>query len=263
MTDYNQLIKAVADIARRAGDEILRIYGESDFGVEDKADKSPLTRADQASNEVIVRELSQLELRAPIVSEESKQIPFSERRQYTRFWLVDPLDGTKEFIKRNGEFTVNIALIDTNSPLLSVVYTPVSDDLFWAIRRRGAYRVVNGQDTRISASTFSLRDQGLKVVASRSHLTEETQAFMDQLHEPEIVSKGSSLKILMLATGEAQLYPRLGPTMEWDTGAAQLILEEAGGRLIDQSTGQPLLYNKESLLNPHFVAYGKVSDADV
>lgn len=258
MTDYNELIKAVADIARRAGAEIMRIYDQDDFGIANKADKSPLTLADQASNDLIVSELARLELPAPIISEESKQVPYSERRQYTRFWLVDPLDGTKEFIKRNGEFTVNIALIDTQSPLLSVVYTPVSDDLFWAIRRRGAYRVVDGQDVRLEASPFTLQDEGLKVVASRSHLNDETRTFLDNLQSPEVVSRGSSLKILMLATGEAQLYPRLGPTMEWDTGAAQLILEEAGGRLIDQTTGQPLRYNKESLLNPHFIAYGNV-----
>lgn len=240
----------------------MEIYKDADLGVTSKEDDSPLTRADQAANDIIVEELRRLELRAPIISEESRQVPYSERSQYTRFWLVDPLDGTKEFIKRNGEFTVNISLIDTRSPVLAVVYVPARDELYYAVRRRGAFRLQEGgEPQRLEAPAYGLQDAGLRVVASRSHLNEETRTFIDRLNEPEIVSKGSSLKILMVAAGEADLYPRMGPTSEWDIAAAQLILEEAGGRLIATDTGEPLLYNKQSLLNPWFIAYGRTEES--
>ena len=260
MTNLSDLARAVGDIARRAGAEIMRIYeNEADFLIETKEDNSPLTRADRASNELIVRELGQLELVAPVISEESRQVPFSERSQYTRFWMVDPLDGTKEFIKRNGEFTVNIALVDTESPLLGVVYIPARDELYFAVRRHGAFRVRNGGEAeRLEVAAFRLSDSGLRLVASRSHLNTETQTFIDQFAEPELVNAGSSLKLLMLAAGEAHIYPRLAPTMEWDICAAQIILEEAGGRVVDHETGRRLVYNKESLVNPYFVAYGGV-----
>jgi 3'(2'), 5'-bisphosphate nucleotidase len=257
---YLTTAEEVGRIARRAGAAILDVYNSDDFGVETKDDDSPLTRADRAANEVIVAGLRQLSLQAPIVSEEGKDIPYAERRQYTRFWLVDPLDGTKEFIKRNGEFTVNIALIENGRPVLGAVYIPVSDELYYAAQSEGAWR--EGGE-RIQAASFTMQDANLRVVASRSHLNEATQAFMDRLNEPEIVSRGSSLKILELARGAAHLYPRLAPTMEWDTAAAHAILLEAGGRLVDDGTGKELVYNKEVLRNPHFVAYGKVSEGQL
>lgn len=243
----------IGRIARAAGAAILKVYESDDFEIEQKADDSPLTKADKAANDIIVAGLRQLKLQAPIVSEEGKDIPFAERQQYTRFWLVDPLDGTKEFIKRNGDFTVNIALIENGRPVLGVVYVPVTDELFYAADGKGAWQEGTG---RISARTFTLGDAGLKVVASRSHLNDETRAFIQKLTEPEIVSRGSSLKIIELARGEADLYPRLAPTMEWDTAAAHAILLEAGGKMVDEGSGKELVYNKQVLRNPSFVAYG-------
>ncbi len=258
MTDLLQLAREVGDIAREAGAEILKIYDQEDFGVETKDDDSPLTRADQASNDVINRKLRELTFQAPIISEENKEVPYSERSQYTRFWMVDPLDGTKEFIKRNGEFTVNIALVDTNKPIIGVVYIPVKDELYYAVAGKGAYQLVDGTPQRLEASTFKASDAGLKIVASRSHLNDATKAYMEQFQEPEIVSAGSSLKLLLLAQGAAHVYPRLAPTMEWDICAAQIVLEEAGGKVINRETNLPLAYNKESLRNPEFVAYGQL-----
>jgi 3'(2'), 5'-bisphosphate nucleotidase len=257
---YLPLAEEVGAISRRAGAAILTVYESDDFGVETKSDESPLTRADKAANGVIVAGLRQLSLQAPIVSEEGKDVPFAERQQYTRFWLVDPLDGTKEFIKRNGEFTVNIALIENGRPVLGAVYVPVTDELYYAARNEGAW--LEGQG-RIRAARFTLEEPNLRVVASRSHLNDATRDFMERLNEPEIVSRGSSLKILELARGAAHLYPRLAPTMEWDTAAAHAILLEAGGKLVNDETGQELIYNKEVLRNPHFVAYGAVSEGQI
>ncbi len=231
--DYLKLAREVGQITRRAGAAILEVYESEDFGVEQKADDSPLTKADKAANEVIVAGLKELVLKAPIVSEEGKDIPYAERQQYTRFWLVDPLDGTKEFIKRNGEFTVNVALIENGRPVLGAVYVPVTDELFYAAQDQGAEQEGVGA---IHAASFTLQDANLKVVASRSHLNEATQKFMDTLDAPEIVSRGSSLKIIELARGAAHVYPRLAPTMEWDTAAAHAILSEAGGQLVDEGT---------------------------
>lgn len=256
MTNYLNLAQEVGAIARNAGAAIMHIYEHEDFGVEHKADDSPLTKADKAANEVIVEGLAKLDFQAPVVSEELKEVPYSERKEYQQFWLVDPLDGTKEFIKRNGDFTVNIALIEHGFPVLGVVYIPVTDELFYAASGQGAWQ--EGVETALQAATFSMKDTGLKVVASRSHLNEATQAFMEALDAPEIVSRGSSLKMIELAKSNAHVYPRLAPTMEWDTGAAQIVLEEAGGKMIDQETKERLAYNKEVLRNNHFIAYGKV-----
>ncbi|MEL6941578.1 MAG: 3'(2'),5'-bisphosphate nucleotidase CysQ, partial [Bacteroidota bacterium] len=234
-----QLAKEVCQIAEDAGAVILEIYNTADFGVEQKADDSPLTRADRDANKVICDGLEALEVKIPIISEENKAIPYETRKNFEYAWLVDPLDGTKEFIKRNGEFTVNIALIHNNQIVLGVVYTPVSDDLYWAVKGEGAYLVKGDKTTQLNAKHFTMTDEGLGVVCSRSHLNEATQAFVDGLAAPERVPKGSSLKFLILAQGGAHLYPRLAPTMEWDTGAAQIVLEEAGGKVIAQDTNAP------------------------
>lgn len=255
----NEIVKEVVEIARQAGQVILDIYKKSEgVEIERKSDNSPLTIADKAANKVICDGLEKLDFQFPIISEENKEIPYSERKDYKYNWLVDPLDGTKEFIKRNGEFTVNIALIKSGQPVMGIVYAPVLDEMYWALKGEGAYLIKDGKETRISASEFNMTDEGLRVVCSRSHLNQGTQDFVDALNEPELVSKGSSLKFLILAKGEAELYPRIAPTMEWDTGAAQVVLEEAGGKVIDEETKQPLRYNKENLLNPFFIAYGKV-----
>lgn len=260
MLQLNNLIEGVKQIALDAGGVIMDVYeNEENFGVTEKEDKSPLTIADQRSNQVICDGLKKLTPDIPIISEENKEVPFSERKNFEYAWLVDPVDGTKEFIKRNGEFTVNIALIQKGKIISGVVYVPVTKELFWAVKNEGAYFSTAGSaPQKLNAPAFNMKDKGLKVVCSRSHLNEETAAFIGQLHEPEKVSKGSSLKFLILAQGGAHVYPRLAPTMEWDTGAAQIILEEAGGKVINVETDKPLDYNKENLRNPHFIAYGRV-----
>lgn len=260
---YNMnLAKEVAKIAKKAGDAIMKIYDNSDnFQVQHKADESPLTIADQAANEVICHHLENLALKYPIISEENKSIDFEERKKYIHYWLVDPLDGTKEFIKRNGEFTVNIALIENQRPVLGVVYAPVLEEMYFAVKGEGAFLEKENKTIQLHASRFSKQDKNLGVVCSRSHLNEATQNFVDELDQPELVAQGSSLKFLILAKGEAHLYPRLAPTMEWDTGAAQIVLEEAGGKVLHAETKNPLLYNKENLLNPHFIASGNLNDS--
>lgn len=255
---YNALLPSLRQIARDAGAAILNIYEDpSRFNVEHKSDDSPLTAADQAANAVICEALEQLPQRFPIISEENKAVPYEMRKAYDYYWLVDPLDGTKEFIKRNGEFTVNIALVHRERVVLGVVYAPVLDHLYWASEGQGAFSEKEGHTQRLQALSFNQQDKGLKVVCSRSHLNEGTQAFVDALDTPDLVATGSSLKFLLLAAGEAHVYPRLAPTMEWDTAAAQIIVEEAGGQVLRHDNGQPLHYNKENLLNPHFIAKAK------
>jgi 3'(2'), 5'-bisphosphate nucleotidase len=257
--DFQELVGQVQQIAIEAGAVIMDIYNNADdFNVETKSDNSPLTRADKAANDLIVRRLQALTPSIPIVSEEGKDIPYETRRGFEYNWLVDPLDGTKEFIKRNGEFTVNIALIHQQKAVLGVVYAPVPELLYWAFENGGAFCKDKGQTGRISAAQFQLADAHLKAVCSRSHLTPETEAFLAQLDNPSLVSRGSSFKFLLLAQGLAHVYPRMAPTMEWDTAAAQIVLEEAGGTVLENGTNAPLRYNKEVLRNPHFVAYGKL-----
>ncbi len=258
----SELAQEVCRIAEKAGRAVLEIYRDpnADWEVEAKADDSPLTLADRQANRIICDALKELPPIYPILSEENKEIPYAERKSYGRFWLVDPLDGTKEFIKRNGEFTVNIALIEGQRPILGVVLAPVLEELYLAEQGRGAWLKANGKTKKLEAATFRRNDPGLNIVASRSHLNEQTRAFIENLVRPHTVSKGSSLKFLLLARGEAHIYPRLAPTMEWDTGAAQIILEEAGGRVVEAERAQTLLYNKPVLRNPHFIAYGNLQD---
>ena len=257
--DLSLLATKVAQIATKAGDQIIEIYeNASDIEIHKKADDSPLTKADKAANQVICEGLERLEHLFPIVSEENKEVPYDVRSKYEYYWLVDPLDGTKEFIKRNGEFTVNIALIHQQRPILGVVYVPVTQKMYWAAKEVGAFEQRGEESFQLKAQSFDMKEEGLKVVCSRSHLNEDTQAFVDNLNQPELVAKGSSLKFLILAEGEAHLYPRLAPTMEWDTAAAQIVLEEAGGKVIDNVTRESLKYNKENMRNPHFVAYANL-----
>ncbi|MBI5917449.1 MAG: 3'(2'),5'-bisphosphate nucleotidase CysQ [Bacteroidetes bacterium] len=252
------LIPQLLKIARSAGDAILDIYHSgADFGVGAKADHSPLTRADRAANDIICRGLEGLPVAFPIISEENKLLPWEVRRQWRLCWLVDPLDGTKEFIQRNGDFTVNIALVENGRAVLGIVLTPAHGELCWAVAGHGAFLIKNGVETRLRAATFRESDPGLNLVCSRSHLTPETEVFIARYDCPNLVSRGSALKFLLLAKGEAHVYPRIAPTMEWDTAAAQIVLEEAGGRVLVFETGEPLRYNREDLLNPAFVAFGK------
>ena len=245
-------IKDIVAIAKEAGDAIMQIYSQ-DFEVEYKQDSSPLTLADKKANDIIENRLNQLSVNLPILSEEGKEIPYEERKHWEYFWLVDPLDGTKEFVKKNGEFTVNIALIHKDTPALGVVYAPALDICYWAKQGEGAFK--DGQ--RLPLKTESQRET-YKIVASRSHMSDETQAFIDDIDtdkEKELISIGSSLKICLVAEGEADIYPRLGPTMEWDTGAAHAIVNEAGKILQKYKDGvySKHKYNKKYLLNSFFV----------
>ena len=250
------IIDEVIMISKLAGDKILEVYAdETSFGVELKKDDSPLTRADKLANEVIMEGLQNLEIQYPIISEENKLLSYEMRKKYHRFWLVDPLDGTKEFIKRNGDFTVNIALVEDGIPIMGVVYVPVTKDTYWAIKGSGAFHSDENKCVRqLKANSYNSSDLGLRVVCSRSHINKDTQDFIDRLNKPIAVSRGSSLKFLLIAAGDGEVYPRIGPTMEWDTGAAQIVLEEAGGEVLNYETLEPLTYNKENLLNPYFIA---------
>lgn len=250
--DLNALLMSAKSAAIAAGVEIIKIYETGDFSVEAKSDNSPLTKADRAAHNIIVAQLEGSGL--PVLSEEGKAIDYNERKEWEYFWMIDPLDGTKEFIKKNGEFTVNIALIKNGKVVLGVVYAPVLQDIYYAVEDDGAFK--NGE--AINVREFNMSDSALNVVASRSHLTSETQEFLDVLNEPKIVSKGSSLKLLMVAEGSADLYPRYAPTMEWDTAAAQIIVEEAGGSVLVADSKNPVHYNKPDLLNPYFLVCGNI-----
>jgi len=242
----------ISDIARLAGDEIMAVYRQ-DFSVTDKADASPLTQADLAAHRCIVSLLPDISPELPILSEESADIDWPTRQRWDRYWLVDPLDGTREFIKRNGEFTVNIALIENGEAVLGVVYAPALEWL-WVGGRELQTRWFHGGEQGEAKVAKAVNP--LRVAASRSHRDETTQAYLDQIGAVDMVGLGSSLKFCRIATGDIDLYPRFGPTSEWDTAAAQAVLEAAGGGVFTVD-GKPLRYNhKESLLNPHFIAVG-------
>lgn len=248
------LLQPVIELAYRAGEEIVRIY-DQEFSVEQKEDKSPLTEADMAAHQTIVAGLKALTPELPILSEESAEIPFEERAGWQRYWLVDPLDGTREFVKRNGEFTVNIALIDDHAPVLGVIVVPVTQLCYFACRGHGAFKQAPGQAPQ-QIRVRPLDTSHVTVAGSRSHASKSLVGFLENLGSHELVSMGSSLKSCLVAEGKADVYARLGPTSEWDTAAAHCIVEEAGGRVTDTDM-QPLRYNaKESLLNPHFFVSG-------
>jgi 3'(2'), 5'-bisphosphate nucleotidase len=261
--NLNLLVYQVIEIARAASVEILKVYHSPDFGIQTKGDESPVTAADIAANRVITEGLSKLNPQFPILSEETLEIPFEERRHFDYFWLVDPLDGTKEFIKRNGEFTVNIALIHQNKPVLGVVYLPIviardeaTEGCYFAVKNGGAFKIEDGIEKSITCSRFSLTDKGLKIPISRSHRNQETDDLFLDYNEPVLIPCGSSLKFLKIADGTFDIYPRIGTTMEWDTGAPHIILEEAGGEILEWVSRKPLIYNKEDLRNPNFIAHG-------
>jgi 3'(2'), 5'-bisphosphate nucleotidase len=257
VSDPNQqrpILDAVCAIARAAGQAILEVYGR-EFTVEWKEDRSPLTEADRAAHDVIAHGLAGLDVAAPLLSEESPPNDLAKRRDWRQYWLVDPLDGTKEFLKRNGEFTVNIALVTEHRAVLGVVFAPVLDRMYFGALEAGAWR----QDGAAAPQPIHVRGTAaapLQVVGSRSHPSPELGLYLEALGPHAITDMGSSLKICLVAEGAADVYPRLGPTSEWDTAAAQAILESAGGRMIDPS-GLPLRYNaKDDLLNPHFLVFG-------
>jgi 3'(2'), 5'-bisphosphate nucleotidase len=250
--DLEALLILAIQAAEEGCREILHIYNSNDFKAEEKSDRSPLTLADKNSHHKISSILEPAGL--PVLSEEGKNIPYEERRNWNHFWMVDPLDGTKEFIKRNGEFTVNIALIRQDTPILGVVAVPVSHEIYYATQGYDAYLRKGGKDHKLEKRTpVDLNREGLRVVASRSHMNEETQSYIDGLRNPSLVSAGSSLKFMLLASGKADVYPRYAPTMEWDTAAAHAIVKETGLEVLQYGTSEPLVYNKENLLNPYFI----------
>lgn len=243
-------IQVIKDIAQKAGDAIMEIYLK-DFDIAYKDDKSPLTEADIKANTIICAELQKRYPKIPLMSEENKEICYEDRKDWQYYWCIDPIDGTKEFIKKNDEFTVNIALIHGNTPVAGIVYAPAINEMYWAKKGEGAFK--NGQ--KLPLHHNHNKEKSLRVVASKSHLSEETQAFIDSLETESIeqVSKGSSLKLCMVAEGIADIYPRLAPTMEWDTAAADAIVRESGKMTFQFENNAPLVYNKEKLLNPWFV----------
>ena len=252
--NFTAILEEIRTIARAAGDAIMSVYAR-DFRVELKDDRSPVTEADHAADVIICSRLAQLDPVLPVLSEESALMPWAQRRQWKRYWLVDPLDGTKEFVKKNGEFTVNIALVEHHRAVLGVVLAPVLDLEFSGIHGRGAWRREAGGPL-IPTRASRTQSDPIRVMGSRSHPGPGLSAFLARLGPHEIRPMGSSLKVCLVADGQADIYPRLGPTSEWDTAAAQAILESAGGGMIDLA-GQPLRYNtKDRLTNPHFLAVG-------
>jgi 3'(2'), 5'-bisphosphate nucleotidase len=253
MIKEDRLIEAVNAAVRQAGQAIMAVYNSEDFGVEHKQDDSPLTRADRQSHESLVSALAQID-DTPILSEEGAEIPWSERQSWSRYWLIDPLDGTKEFIKRNGEFTVNVALIENGRAVLGAVYAPVLDVLYYASEAQAYKQEGSSEPQQIFVSPIPKADETWRIVGSRSHQSEDFKGFVAKFAASDIVSMGSSLKLCLVAEGQADLYPRLGLTSEWDTAAAQAVVEAAGGQVINWESKETLLYNaKDSLLNPYFI----------
>lgn len=269
------LLEIAIKASKEASKEILDVYHSADFETELKGDNSPLTIADKRAHQVIVKHLEETGL--PILSEEGKDIPYKERKNWKQFWMVDPLDGTKEFIKRNDEFTVNIALIENEQPILGVLAVPVTGVVYYAAKGLGAFKLNKG---KVSGLKFQVQSWGeskpqtlnlkpetsnpkpktlnlkpaTRAVASRSHLNDETSDFIAKLGNTEVVSAGSSLKFMLIADGKADIYPRFGPTMEWDTAAAHGILMELGYSVHKTDSTDELSYNKPNLLNPYFIA---------
>lgn len=268
--DKNLLLTAIR-ASLEAGSEIMSVYTDpnADFEIEKKADNSPLTIADRKSHMVIAARLASTPY--PVLSEEGKKIPVEERQSWNELWIVDPLDGTKEFIKRNGEFTVNIAYVKNGKPEAGVIYIPVKEELYFADSQYGTYKIehitqLDSEETVDSliskAHRLPYQEEAQRssfiIVASRSHLTPETEAYIEEMkqkhQEVETVSKGSSLKLCLIAEGKADVYPRFAPTMEWDTAAGHAIIRAMGKEVYQAGTQHPLEYNKEDLLNPWFIA---------
>ena len=261
--DLNALIEIAIEASLKAGDDILTIYNSDDFESELKMDNSPLTLADRKAHQRILYFLKKTDF--PILSEEGRQPDYEERREWKTYWLVDPLDGTKEFLKRNGEFTVNIALIHNETPILGVIYSPTLNELYFAHKEMGAYKLDVSDEHEYNLHSYiidgtilpSVKTEKYTIASSRSHFNTETKAIIEECEEKygviDLISCGSSRKLCMIAEGKAHLYPRLAPTKEWDTAAGQAIVECAGGQVLNLETGKSLSYNKPSLLNPFFM----------
>ena len=253
MPNYSKELQIALEAAVKAGENIMEVYNSTEsINYERKADDSPLTIADKKSHNTIIDFLKDTDI--DIISEESKSIEYQERKNWEEYWLIDPLDGTKEFIKKNGEFTVNIALIKNNKPHLGIVYCPVKKILYWNDNDKKVFKREKEETREIKKrKSINENEEGLRVVVSRSHMSEETSEYVNKLTRPELISCGSSLKFLYIADNKADIYPRFGPTMEWDTAAAHSILNALEIHVINLDTGRELSYNKENLLNPYFI----------
>jgi len=253
VSNYSKELQIALEAAVKAGENIMEVYNSTELiNYEKKADDSPLTIADKKSHNTIIDFLKDTEI--DIISEESKSIEYQERKNWEEYWLIDPLDGTKEFIKKNGEFTVNIALIKNNKPHLGVVYCPVKKILYWNDNDNKVFKREKEETREIKKrKPINENEEGLRVVVSRSHMSEETSEYVNKLTRPELISCGSSLKFLYIADNKADIYPRFGPTMEWDTAAAHSILNALEINVINLESGRELSYNKENLLNPYFI----------
>lgn len=256
-------LKLALEAALHAGKAILRIYHSGNFDIEIKGDNSPLTKADKASHNVIISYLTKTDI--PVLSEEGRNITYEERKEWEQLWIVDPIDGTKEFIKRNGEFTVNIALIKNQKPILGVIFVPTTGELYFSSKEIGSFKVsvdlelidIEKLIDNANRIPFGRDDKTFTIVASRSHMSRETEDYVQQMKDKHgdvnLISKGSSLKLCLVAEGMADCYPRFAPTMEWDTAAGQAICNYAGMDVIDYKTGKEIVYNRENLLNNWFV----------
>lgn len=256
-------INKIIEIAKQAGEAILEVYNSESIEVERKEDSSPLTAADRKANDVIINGLKENYPDIPIISEESKDISYETRKDWIYFWLVDPLDGTKEFIKRNGEFTVNIALINNKEPILGVIYVPVQGVTFYAKKGSGSFKLESQSEKVLRINVNKNITEKITVAGSRSHASEAMEGYLNKIKdklncETEIINAGSSLKFCLIAEGKADIYPRLGPTMEWDTGAGQIIVEEAGGVVLDLNKDK-MIYNKQVLKNEYFIVSSDLS----
>ena len=259
----NNLLNIAIIAALEAGKATLEIYSSENFDVEIKGDNTPLTKADKASHNIIMSYLTKTN--TPVLSEEGRDISYQERKDWKQLWIVDPIDGTKEFIKRNGEFTINIALVENQRPIIGIVFLPVTGVLYFSCKETGAFKVkidlenFNVESLLSKANKLPLQreDKTFTIVASRSHMSAETESYVQQMRDihgtVKLISKGSSLKLCMVAEGTANCYPRFAPTMEWDTAAGQAICEHAGFEVIDWGTKQNMLYNREELLNNWFL----------
>jgi 3'(2'), 5'-bisphosphate nucleotidase len=257
------LLEEAKRIALLAGETLMHFYNDqvqSDAFLQHKADKSPVTEADMASHNLIKNELAQLNIIYPVISEEEASQPYDKRQHYSRVWIVDPLDGTKEFLARNGEFTVHIGLAEYGWPILGVVFAPAKNTMYYGIKHAGSFmQKANNSPERLLANNLNLNNAGIQVVHSRSHMSEGTQLYINSLEKPKTTAMGSSLKMMEIAAGNQDIYPKIqGRLMEWDTCAPQVILEEAGGMIVDVERGKPLMYNKETLDQPDFLAMGKL-----
>jgi len=248
----DEIIQSVIEITKQAGAVIMDVY-KTNFEIHIKNDKSPVTEADTRANDIITEGLLNIAPDIPVLSEEGRDIPFEERSKWESFWLVDPLDGTKEYIKKNDEFTVNIAYMENNKPIFGVVYAPALDELYWGSIEKGAFKSVAGDSFNPIRVKSELNDP-VQIATSRSHPSPKMDNFLAQFDTFDLHPMGSSLKICSVADGTVHFYPRLGPTMEWDTAASHAVIKAAGGEIIKYGTNRPLEYNKADLLNPEFIA---------